>query len=225
MKICCKMFSVFLFFSCMHLNAQVNVPGDSLSAPSAFYTHELLLAGGSSFCGHSDVINQTSPAILSRETLYIGKQALFGPVFGFFFSLAGSFIGARLEHESGFIDSFSGAYIGYIIGNACGVSLAGNNKNYTGSFIATLAGAALGAYCGLKIRRNNLETSLVASGLFFGPTIGAIIGFNLFRKPRETNADAKIYFGKGGVSCSFGDMRVFYHCKPVYIIDVIKINF
>ncbi len=114
------------------------------------------------------------------------------------------------------------AYGGYIIGNALGVAMMGNDEDEQGSFPATLSGSVIGAALSigaayLLSERYPKGDSYV--GLLIGPSIGGIIGFNLTRQVREPDGQAFVNRSAGKVDVHNSDG------KPFLMVCLFQSNF
>ncbi len=180
----------------------------------------------------NDTLDQKNPSLLTKvgkESLYIGKQFLFGEICGIGFSLLSAVIFGGLSQDNG-LGSFAAGlpfvYLGYAFGNTLGVYWAGNNKQYQGSFIQTLAGSIMGVVISFRIYSASQESHTSALAIAFGPIIGSIIHFNLFRKARVSNDEAFINYYQRTMKWSLGNIYVSYlDSKPIISTCLLQYNF
>ncbi|HCK99328.1 MAG TPA: hypothetical protein DHW42_04395 [Candidatus Marinimicrobia bacterium] len=166
------------------------------------------------------------------------KQFIGGELFGIFLGICGTGISNALIPDPGDDPSdgpsfegieyrISAFYLGYAIGNALGVYIAGNDKYEEGSYLATLGGSIVSGLIGVStlIILDNKDIGAYLSIL--GPPMGSIIGFNLSRKPRESAGNAFINYDRDQLKLSLGDINV--HCdsyyKPLLNVNLFQANF
>ncbi len=167
----------------------------------------------------------------------ICKQYIGGELLGICFGIWGAGISGSLIPDTGDDPgdgpSFEGLeyrmsafYLGYVIGNALGVYIAGNNRYEDCSYLTALGGSFIGGLIGVSalIILDNKKIGACLSIL--GPPIGSIIGFNLSREPKESPGKAFINCDRGQFRLSLGNINLHYgNYKPLLDVNVFQANF
>jgi hypothetical protein len=186
------------------------------------------------------------PVSEDRIAVEIIGAAAVGTILG----ITGGYIGGKLyEGCSGFLCEFDGILIGwsigYPLGSAIGVYIAGNTGNEIGSFPSTLLGSILGQLGGLGgvaiaialagegegEGEGELAVGLGGVLFFVGSPIGATIGFNLTRRYKSppSSETALINFRDGQMRLEVPQIS-FYpdrYARGTFTqrVDLVKVRF
>src|SRR5262245_22559588 len=147
-----------------------------------------------------EVMSDEAPA-RSRTTRFSIVAVLVelagGVVVGLLLARLGGYVGALVGRggEAEFADlvgAVIGTFLGYIVGVAAGLSLAGRLVGQRGSFWLALAGSILGGVLVALLAeplRLNRSTQVLAFAVFFVALALALVGFNLRRSRRRSKIE------------------------------------